>query len=183
MKPLIATPQELTPSTNWLDTKWAWTSEESLIDHHTKARLCAAALLPFRNKQPDWEGFVSSIAWMQSAADYYGVELVVVLNADTGYIFNLDNALYSEVLRRFRNAFPGAKFIAGVTARGAEKDSSFQPDRYRPLLDIVQQYDNCEVMLMTSKWLSALAPEPQRAAYCASAAWRIRAGIVPALGP
>jgi dihydrodipicolinate synthase/N-acetylneuraminate lyase len=183
MKPLIANPQDLIPATNWLDTKWAWTSEESLIDHRTKARLCAAALLPFRNQKPDWEGFIASIAWMQSAANYYGVELVVVLNADTGYIFHLDDALYSEVLRRFRDAFPGAKFIAGVTARGAEKDSAFQPDRYRPLLDIVQQHDNCEVMLMTSKWLSALAPEPKRDAYFAIADWLVRPGIVHALEP
>jgi hypothetical protein len=183
MNPLIANPHDLTPSTNWHDTKWAWTSEESLINHQTKARLCAAALLPFRNEKPDWEGFVASIAWMQSAADHYGVELVVVLNADTGYIFNLDDALYGEVLRRFREAFPHSKFIAGITARGAEKDSSFQPERYRPLLDIVQQHDNCEVMLMTSKWLSALDPEPKRDAYYAIADWLVRPGIVHALEP
>ena len=43
MKTLIAKPEDLTPQTTWLETKWAWTGEEELIDHTTKARLCAAA--------------------------------------------------------------------------------------------------------------------------------------------
>ena len=183
MKPLISKPEELTPQTTWLETKWAWTGEEELIDHRTKARLCAAALLPFQNGSPDWKGFIASIRWMQAAADRYGVELVVVLNADTGYIFDLDDALYAEVLRRFRVEFPGAKFIAGVTARGAQDDTSFKVERYRPLLDIVQQHAHCEVMLMTSRWLSALAPEPCRDAYYEIAEWLIRPGIVHALEP
>ena len=183
MKTLIAKPADLTPQTPWLDTQWAWTSEEELIDHRTKARLCAAALLPFRDRKPDWDGFLASIRWMQAAADHYGVELVVVLNADTGYIFDLDDALYAEVLRRFRAAFPDAKFIAGVTARGAQDDLAFKAERYRPLLDLVQQHDNCEVMLMTSRWLSALAPEPCRDAYYQIAEWLIRPGIVHALEP
>ena len=165
MKSLISKPEDLSPNTSWLDTKWAWTGEEELIDHTAKPRLCAAALLPFRDQKPDWEGFVASIRWMQATADHFGVELVVVLNADTGYIFDLDDALYAEVLRRFRAEFPTAKFIAGVTARGAQDDTSFKVERYRPLIDIVQQHDNCEVMLMTSKWLSALEPEPCRDAY------------------
>ncbi|MGB8170765.1 MAG: hypothetical protein WCF18_24890 [Chthoniobacteraceae bacterium] len=183
MKPLISRSEELTPQTTWLDTKWAWTSEEELIDHTTKSRLCAAALLPFRDRMPDWDGFVASIRWMQAAADHFGVELIVVLNADTGYIFDLDDALYAEVLRRFRAEFPAAKFIAGVTARGAESDTSFQAERYRPLIDIVQQHDNCEVMLMTSRWLSALDPEPCRDAYYEIAEWLTRPGIVHALEP
>ncbi len=183
MKTLISKPEDLTPQTRWLDTKWAWTGEEELIDHTTKARLCAAALLPFRDQQPDWEGFLASIRWMQAAADHFGVELVVVLNADTGYIFDLDDALYAEVLRRFRAEFPAAKFIAGVTARGAQGDTAFKAERYRPLLDLVQQHENCEVMLMTSRWLSALAPEPCRDAYYEIAEWLIRPGIVHALEP
>src|SRR5204863_203648 len=73
MKPLISKPEDLTPQTPWLDTKWAWTSEEELVDHQSTARLCAAALLPFREQKPDWEGFIASIRWMQAAADYYGV--------------------------------------------------------------------------------------------------------------
>ena len=183
MKQLISKPEDLSPQTTWLETKWAWTGEEELIDHQTKARLCAAALLPFRDKKPDWEGFIASIRWMQAAADRYGVELVVVLNADTGYIFDLDDALYAEVLRRFRAEFPNARFIAGVTARGAGNDTSFKAERYRPLLDIVQQHENCEVMLMTSQGLSALDPEPCRDAYYEIAEWLVRPGIVHALEP
>ncbi len=183
MKSLIAKPEDLTPDTIWLDTKWGWTSEEELIDHRAKPRLCAAALLPFRDQKPDWKGFVASIRWMQAAADHFGVELVVVLNADTGYIFDLDDALYTEVLCRFRAEFPTTRFIAGVTARGAQEDTSFKAERYRPLIDIVQQNDNCEVMLMTSKMLSALEPEPCRDAYYEIAEWLIRPGIVHALEP
>lgn len=183
MKQLIETTEQLTPQTRWLDTKWAWTCEESLIDHTTKSRLCAAALLPFRDQKADWGGFVASIRWMQDAADYYGVELVPVLNADTGYIFDMDDILFAEVLLRFRAEFPTTKFIAGVTARGAQNDTSFIAERYRPLVDIVQQHENCEVMLMTSKWLSALDPEPCRDAYYEIAEWLIRPGIVHALEP
>ena len=183
MKQLITKPEQLTPHTPWLDTTWAWTGEESLIDHSTKSRLCAAALLPFRDRKPDWEGFLASIRWMQGAADHYGVELVVVLNADTGYIFDLDDVLYAEVLNRFRAEFPNAKFIAGVTARGAQDDTAFKPERYRALIDIVQEHDNCEVMIMTSKWLSALEPEPCRDAYFEIAEWLVRPGIVHALEP
>src|SRR5580692_1091197 len=141
MTALLSDPRDLTPQTTWRQTKWAWTGEEELVDHTTKARLCAAALLPFRDEQPDWAGFATSIRWMQAAADHYGVELVTVLNADTGYIFDLDDALYAEVLRRFRAEFPAARFIAGVTARDAEKDPTFRAERYRPLLDIVQQHE------------------------------------------
>ncbi len=183
MKPLVEKPEDLTPQTTWQETKWAWTSEEELVDHTTKGRLCAAALLPFRDRQPDWEGFAASIRWMQAAADHYGVELVTVLNADTGYIFDLDDALYAEVLRRFRAEFPQAKFIAGITARGAEQDTAFKAERYRTLLDIVQQHENCEVMIMTSRWLNALDPERRRDGYYEIAEWLVRPGIVHALEP
>jgi hypothetical protein len=183
MKTLITRPEELTPGTTWIETCWAWTGEEDLIDHVSKPRLCAAALLPFRDRKPDWEGFIRSLHWMKQTADHYGVELVPVLNADTGYIFDMDDTQYAEVLRRFRAEFPELKFVAGVTARGAENDTCFKAQRYRPLIDIVQQYDNCEVMLMTSKWLSALDPEPCRDAYYDIAQWLIRPGIVHALEP
>ncbi|MCE9518863.1 MAG: hypothetical protein K8R87_04785 [Verrucomicrobia bacterium] len=183
MKTLISKPEDLTPQTPWRDTKWAWIGEEELIDHQTKGRLCAAALLPFQNQKPDWEGFTTSIRWMQAAADHYNVELVVVLNADTGYIFNLDDALYAEVLRRFRAEFPDAKFIAGVTARGAQGDTTFKAERYRPLLDIVQQHENCEVMLMASPRLDALEAVARRDAYYEIAEWLVRPGIVHALEP
>lgn len=183
MTPLISDPRDLTPQTTWRETKWAWTSEESLVDHTTPARLCSAVLLPFRDRQPDWDSFLRSVRWMVSAAEYYGVEFVCVLNADTGYIFELDNDLYAEVLRRFRAEFPAAKFIAGVTARGAENDTEFRAERYRPLLDIVQAHENCEVMLMTSPRLNALEPERRRDAYFEIAEWLIRPGIVHALEP
>ncbi len=183
MKTLLSDPLQLQPSTPWMDTVWAWTGEEELLDQTTKARLCAAALLPFRDAKPDWEGFFASIRWMQAAAARFGVELVVVLNADTGYIFDLNDAMYAEVLRRFRSEFPDARFIAGVTARGAQEDTGFKAERYLPLLDIVQEHENCEVMLMTSRWLSALEPEPCRDAYYEIAEWLVRPGIVHALEP
>lgn len=183
MKTLITDPKDLTPTTAWQETIWAWTSEESLADHKTKARLCSAVLLPFENQKPDWQSFAASIRWMAAAADHYGVEFVPVLNADTGYIFDLDNDMYAEVLRRFRAEFPDMKFVAGITARGAEQDTSFKAERYRPLLDIVQSHENCEVMIMTSKWLNSLDPERRRDGYFEIAEWLIRPGIVHALEP
>ncbi len=180
---LINNPQDLTPRTTWLETKWAWTAEEELVDHQTKARLCAAVLLPFRNQQPDWESFVASLHWMRRSAEHYGVEFVPVLNADTGYIFQLDAAMYAEVLKRFRAEFPQMKFVAGITARGAEQDSGFKAERYRPLLDIVQEHENCEVMIMTSRWLNQLDPERRRDGYFEIAEWLVRPGIVHALEP
>ena len=87
MKPLIDRPEDLTPSTPWSATKWAWTAEEALVDHRTKARLCSAVLLPFQNGQPDWKSFVSEIRWQKAAADHYGVELVPVVPAQsTGHM-------------------------------------------------------------------------------------------------
>jgi len=183
MSCLITDPADLTPETTWQETKWAWTSEEELVDHRTKARLCAATLLPFREQQPDWDSFHASIAWLQSTAEYYGVELVPVLNADTGYIFEIDSQMYAEVLRRFRDSFPQMRFVAGITARGAEHDTRFVAERYRLLLDIVQEHDNCEVMIMTSRWLNSLAAEPRRDGYFAIAEWLERPGIVHALEP
>ena len=183
MKTLISQPNELQPDTPWTDTIWAWTAEEDLIDHQTKGRLCSAVLLPFQNSQPDWDGFANSIRWMKEACDQYGVEFVPVLNADTGYIFDLDNAMYAEVLRRFRDQFPDLKFIAGITARGAENDSAFHAHRYWPLLDIVQEHENCEVMIMTSKWLNSLDPQRRRDGYFEIAERLIRPGIVHALEP
>lgn len=165
MRDLISDPKDLTPTTRWQETVWAHTAEEDLADHTTKARLCVATLLPFQGGQPDWDGFVKSVRWMQQCGEHYGVEMVFVLNADTGYIFELDNALYAEVLQRFRAEFPNQRFIAGVTARGAEQDTAFKAERYRPLLDLAQQYDNAEVMIMTSRLLNLLGPEARRDAY------------------
>jgi hypothetical protein len=180
---LISDPAGLGPETPWRDTVWGWPAEEALVTHTRKPRLCPATLLPFANARPDWGGFIRALDWMMDAARHYGVELVPVLNADTGYIFDLDEALYAEVLRRFRDEFPGHRFIAGITAVGAERDDRFRAERYRPLLDLAQAHDGCEVMLMTSRHLNALAPEPRHDAYCAIAEFVTRPALVHALEP
>lgn len=183
MTALITDPKDLKPTTPWSETVWAYTSEEELVDHTTKARLCVAALLPFKNQKPDWDGFEKSIGWMLQSAEHYGVEMALVLNADTGYIFDLSNELYAEVLQRFRASFPKTTFIAGVTARGAETDTEFKAERYHLLMDIVQQHENCEVMIMTSRLLNVLDPERRRDAYFQIGEHLIRPGIVHALEP
>lgn len=183
MKDLIADPAELRPDSGWAETKWAWTGEEELADHAARPRLCVAALLPFQEGQPDWAGFVRCVQWMREAAAHFDVEIVFVLNADTGYIFDLDEAKYAEVLRRFRAEFPEQRFIAGVTARGAEADAGFQAARYRPLLELAQAHENCEVMLMTSRHLAGLDPERRRDAYFEIAEFLTRPALVHALEP
>jgi dihydrodipicolinate synthase/N-acetylneuraminate lyase len=180
---LISNPADLRPNTPWSDTVWGWAREEDLVDHQAQPRLCVAALLPFKDAQPDWDGFVRCVDWMRSSAAHFGVEIVFVLNADTGYIFDLDDGMYGEVLRRFRDAFPQQRFIAGVTARGAENDTAFQPERYHPLLDRAQAHENCEVMLMTSRHLAGLEPERRRDAYFAIAEHVTRPALVHALEP
>ena len=181
-KDLISHPADLRPDTPLRDTVWAWTSEEELVDHGTKARVCVATLLPFENGRPDWDGFVRSIAWMRDCAAHYGVEIVFVLNADTGYIFDLTLDEYREVLRRFREAFPQQRFIAGVTGPDAGA-TEFKAERYLPMLEAVQQYDNCEAMLMTSRTLNVLDPERRRDAYFQIAEHLTVPGIVHALEP
>ena len=180
---LIRDPRELRPETAWSETVWGWAAEEALVDHAARPRLCVAALLPFAEGAPDWDGFLHSIRWMQAGAAHFGIEIVFVLNADTGYIFQLDAPLYAEVLRRFREAFPAQRFIAGVTARGAENDTAFRADRYRPLLDLAQEHENCEVMLMTSRRLAELGPERRLEAYLAIGESLIRPALVHALEP
>lgn len=179
---LIHDPADLKPNTPWSDTIWAYTAEEELVDHTTKARLCVAALLPFQNGKPDWDGFVKSIRWMREAARFYGVEIAFVLNADTGYIFDLSLGEYQEVLRRFREAFPDQLFLAGVTARDAG-ETDFKVERYLPMIESVQAYDNCEVMIMTSRTLNVLDPERRRDAYYQIAEHLTVPGIVHALEP
>jgi hypothetical protein len=180
---LIANPAELKPKTPWDETRWAWVGEEELISHTAVPRLCVATLLPFAHGKPDWAGFVRCIRWMQSVAAHYNVEIAFVLNADTGYIFDLTPELYGEVLSRFRAEFPTQKFIAGVTARGAENDTAFRAERYRPLLDLAQQHDHCEVMIMTSRLLNVLDPERRRDAYFEIAEFITRPALVHALEP
>ncbi|MDF1823441.1 MAG: hypothetical protein P1U68_02305 [Verrucomicrobiales bacterium] len=179
---MITQAHELTPDTTWNNTIWAHTPEESLVDHQRSSRLCVATLLPFKNGEPDWEGFESSIRWMLAAGEAYGIELVFVLNADTGYIFQLSEELYAEVIRRFRAAFPEPRIICGTTAVGASGEK-FQPSWYQPHLEIAQSFDNVEVMLMTSKLLNELPDEKRRDAYFEIAEMLTVPGIVHALEP
>ena len=161
---MITDPNDLSPETPWSATIWAHTAEETLVDHSNNARLCVATLLPFKDGKPDWDGFERSIQWMQTSADTYGVEIAFVLNADTGYIFNLTPDLYAEVIRRFRSAFPDPTIICGTTAVGSS-GSTFNPEWYHTHLDIAQNFDNVEVMLMTSKLLNELPTKERRDAY------------------
>ncbi|MFV1994367.1 MAG: hypothetical protein ACC661_02930 [Verrucomicrobiales bacterium] len=153
---MIVNPTDLQPDTPWRETIWAHTPEHNLTDHVTESRLCVATLLPFKGGQPDWTGFERSIRWMLESASRYDVEIAFVLNADTGYIFDLDLPLYREVLTRFRACFPNERIICGTTAVQGS---------YLPHLDIAQSFDNLEVMLMTSQGLEALEPEARRDAY------------------
>jgi dihydrodipicolinate synthase/N-acetylneuraminate lyase len=161
---VIQDPKDLEPNTPWQETLWAHSPEESLTDHTTRSRLCVATLLPFRNGQADWDGFEGSIRWMIASAAEYEVEIVFVLNADTGYIFQLSESLYAEAIRRFRQAFPETTIICGATAVGAT-GQRFDPEWYRPHLEIAQSFNNVEVMIMTSRLLDELRPEFRRDAY------------------
>ena len=149
---MIRTADALTPKTRWQETVWANIREETLNDPNSNPRLCVAALLPFRDAQPDWRSFERMLLWMNESANHFGVEITFVLNADTGYVFNLSNDLYEEVIRRFRNLYPGAPFISGVTAVGASSDY-FKASCYHPHLEIAQAHKPCEVMIMTSQGL------------------------------
>lgn len=179
---MISDPAELKPSTAWGETVWARTPEETLVDRSSKARLCVATLLPFRDGKPDWESFENSIRWMTQCAEAAGVEIAFVLNADTGYIFNLSLELYGEVIRRFRAAFPEPTIICGSTAVGASGDV-FKAEWYRPHLEIAQAFDKVEVMIMTSKLLNELEAERRRDAYFEIAEMLTVPGIVHALEP
>lgn len=179
---MITDPADLKPSTTWEETVWARTPEETLVDHTSRARLCVATLLPFRDGKPDWEGFENSIRWMITCAEAAGVEIAFVLNADTGYIFNLSLDLYGEVIRRFRAAFPEPTIICGSTAVGASGDT-FKPEWYRPHFEIAQGFDKVEMMIMTSKLLNELETEKRRDAYFEIAEMLTVPGIVHALEP
>lgn len=179
---MITDPADLKPSTTWEETVWAHTPEEALVDHTSKARLCVATLLPFRDGKPDWEGFENSIRWMITCAEAAGVEIAFVLNADTGYIFNLSLDLYGEVIRRFRAAFPEPTIICGSTAVGASGET-FKPEWYRPHFEIAQSFDKVEMMIMTSKLLNELETEKRRDAYFEIAEMLTVPGIVHALEP
>ena len=134
------------------------------MNDQSNPRLCVAALLPFKDGQPDWGSFERMLQWMMKCADHFGVEITFVLNADTGYVFNLSMELYEEVIKRFRSLYPDASFISGVTAVGASS-TAFDASCYHPHLEIAQAHRPCEVMIMTSQALNALAPENRRDAY------------------
>lgn len=164
MKFMIQKADELQPDSQWSETVWAHSREEGLTDTHSNPRLCVAALLPFKEGQPDWGSFEKMLHWMMKCANYFGVEMIFVLNADTGYVFNLSNELYEEVLIRFRSLFPNASFISGVTAVGSSP-TDFEASCYHPHLEIAQSHGPCEVMIMTSQALNALDSEKRRDAY------------------
>jgi len=179
---MIESLSELRPETSWSETVWAGAREERLTDSVTESRLCVATLLPFREGKPDWRGFERSIQWMRACADHYGVDLTFVLNADTGYIFQLTEELYREVIERFRAAAPEPRIICGITAVGAAGDR-FDPAWYRPQLEMAQEFTNLEVMIMTSRQLNALGPEERRDAYYAIAEHITVPALVHALEP
>ncbi len=161
---MISDSSELTPTTLWGETIWSQTREEELVDCTSSPRLCVAALLPFKDGQPDWGSFARMLEWMNRCAEHFGVEITFVLNADTGYLFNLSNELYEEVILRFRSLYPQASFISGVTAVGASP-TEFRASCYHPHLEIAQAHGPCEVMIMTSQALNSLDPESRRDAY------------------
>jgi len=161
---MIQKAEELQPDTQWSETVWAHSREEDLMNDQSNPRLCVAALLPFKDGQPDWGSFERMLQWMMKCADHFGVEITFVLNADTGYVFNLSMELYEEVINRFRSLYPDASFISGVTAVGASS-TAFDASCYHPHLEIAQAHRPCEVMIMTSQALNALAPEKRRDAY------------------
>lgn len=161
---MIQKAEELQPDTQWSETVWAHSREEDLMNDQSNPRLCVAALLPFKDGQPDWGSFERMLQWMVKCADHFGVEITFVLNADTGYVFNLSMELYEEVIKRFRSLYPDASFISGVTAVGASS-TAFDASCYHPHLEIAQAHRPCEVMIMTSQALNALAPEKRRDAY------------------
>ena len=152
------------------------------MDSSSKPRLCVAALLPFTRGKPDWKSFERMLAWMSNCADYYGIELVFVLNADTGYVFNLSKELYQEVIFRFRSLYPDRKFICGVTAVEASP-FDFRASCYHAHLEISQTFGPCEVMIMTSQALDALSPERRRDAYYEIAENIVVPALVHALEP
>ena len=161
---MIRTADQLQPDSQWSETVWAHSREEDLIDDQSNPRLCVAALLPFKGGNPDWGSFEKMLHWMMTCAKHFGVDLTFVLNADTGYVFNLSNELYEEVIIRFRSLYPDASFISGVTAVGASP-TDFQASCYHSHLEIAQAHGPCEVMIMTSQALNALDPERRRDAY------------------
>ena len=88
---------------------------------------------------------------MSELADHFGVEIVFVLNADTGYVFNLSDEFVRGSDRSFPGSlYPQASFISGVTAVGASP-TDFRASCYHPHLEIAQAHGPCEVMIQPPK--------------------------------
>ena len=137
-KYMIRNAADLTPETKWDETIWSCAREEKLADPLSKPRLCVAALLPFHDRKPDWQSFERMLIWMSDCAQHFGIDITFVLNADTGYVFNLSDSMYEEVIIRFRALYPRASFISGITAVGADTEN-FQASSYHSHLDIAQR--------------------------------------------
>ena len=117
------------------------------------------ALLPFRDGEPDWDGFEKSVSWMLKCAEFSGVEIAFVLNADTGYIFNLSIELYGRCSAAL-GLFSWVTIICGLQQSGQKGKPSARV--VFSSHDQIQQYENAEVMLMTSRQLNILDSEPRR---------------------
>ena len=179
---MIDQADQLRPGTSWSETVWGHSREESHLDDIAKPRLCVAALLPFKEGQPDWGSFENMLRWMTACGEHFGVDITFVLNADTGYVFQLSPHLYEEVITRFKSLYPGASFICGVTAVGGSA-TNFEASAYQPHLEIAQAHQPCEVMIMTSQALNALGPEDRRDAYFNLAEYIYVPALVHALEP
>ena len=132
---MISDPEQLKPSTCWSETVWSTSREEDLIDTSSSPRLCIAALLPFKKEGFGLAKFERMLRWMTRCSEVFGVEITFVLNADTGYVFNLSEALYAEVITRFRALYPDASFVSGVTAVEAHP-MTFGASCYHPHLEM-----------------------------------------------
>ena len=71
---------DLLPSTKWSETIWSSPVRKTLIDSRSSSRLCVAALLPFKDGQPDWGSFERMLVWMHECANFFEVEITFVLN-------------------------------------------------------------------------------------------------------
>jgi dihydrodipicolinate synthase/N-acetylneuraminate lyase len=179
---MINQADQLRPDTSWSETVWGHSREESHLDDIAKPRLCVAALLPFKEGQPDWGSFENMLRWMTACGEHFGVDITFVLNADTGYVFQLSSHLYEEVITRFKTLYPARSFICGVTAVGGSA-TNFEASAYQPHLEIAQAHQPCEVMIMTSQALNSLGPEDRRDAYFNLAEYVAVPALVHALEP
>lgn len=103
----------------------------------------SAILLPFReNGHVDWGGFEAHVARTVEAG------LIPAVNMDTGYVNLLDDATRAEVLSRTRDTLNGAAFVAGAFVAD-HPGASWQPDRYRQQIDVIQQYGGTPIIFQS----------------------------------